>query len=60
MCNNLSIAERLSIKPEELTVLADDNPIWEIISYYLAQLCLNITLMISPEVIILGGGIMTR
>ena len=28
--------------------------------FYLAQLCLNITLLLSPEVIVIGGGIMNR
>jgi fructokinase len=30
------------------------------VGYYLAQLCLNITLLLSPEVIVIGGGIMNR
>ncbi len=34
--------------------------IWEIIGYYLAQLCLNLTLIVSPEKIIIGGGILNR
>lgn len=29
-------------------------------AFYLAQLCLNITLLISPEVIVIGGGVMNR
>lgn len=40
--------------------LDDGEKIWEIIGYYLAQLCMNITLMMSPEVIVLGGGVMNR
>ena len=33
---------------------------WKLVGYYLAQLCLSITLLLSPEVIVLGGGIMNR
>jgi len=30
------------------------------VGYYLAQLCINLTLILSPEIIIIGGGIMQR
>ena len=34
--------------------------IWEVVGFYLGQLCANIVLTCSPEVIILGGGVMKR
>jgi fructokinase len=34
--------------------------VWRLVGYYLAQLCLNVTLITSPEVIVIGGGIMNR
>jgi fructokinase len=34
--------------------------VWLLVGYYLAQLCLNLTLILSPEVILIGGGIMNR
>jgi len=43
-----------------LADIPDDSKVWKLVAYYLAQLCLNITLLISPEVIVIGGGIMNR
>lgn len=40
--------------------IAVDDPSWDIEAYYLAQCCYNTTLILSPEVIILGGGVMKQ
>lgn len=40
--------------------LEDDDPVFAIEAYYLAQMCMNLTLILSPEKIILGGGVMQR
>lgn len=40
--------------------LDDKDPVWEIVGFYLAQLCLNLTLMLSVEVIVIGGGVLKR
>ena len=40
--------------------LPPDHPGWELESAYLAQLCSNAVLSFSPEVIILGGGVMQQ
>ncbi|MDD3334108.1 MAG: ROK family protein [Eubacteriales bacterium] len=40
--------------------LPDDHPSFAIEAYYLAQMCVNITLTLSPEKIVLGGGVMQR
>ena len=40
--------------------LPEDHPAWEIESAYLAQLCANAVLSFSPEMIILGGGVMQQ
>jgi len=40
--------------------LPDDHPTFEIEAYYLAQMCANLILTLSPERIVLGGGVMQR
>ena len=60
MVCNKSIAERLKVNFTELEEIPDDSKVWGLVAFYLAQLCLNITLLLSPEVIVIGGGIMNR
>ncbi len=38
--------------------LKEDHEVWEYISYYMAQALMNIILTVSPQKIILGGGVM--
>lgn len=40
--------------------LPDDHPAFAIEAYYLAQMCVNLILTVSPERIVLGGGVMQR
>lgn len=40
--------------------LPDDHPVFELEAYYLAQMCHNLIMTLSPEKIILGGGVMAR
>lgn len=40
--------------------LSKADPVWDIVAYYIAQAVYNTTLMLSPEVIILGGGVMKQ
>jgi fructokinase len=37
--------------------LPDDHPAWEIIAFYLAHLAVSATMFLSPEVIVIGGGV---
>jgi fructokinase len=60
MVCNKSIAERLNVEFTALAEVSEDARVWKLVGYYLAQLCLNITLLLSPEVIVIGGGIMNR
>jgi fructokinase len=43
-----------------LEALAPDHPQWEIEADYLAQLCAQLVLTLSPRRIVLGGGVMTH
>lgn len=38
--------------------LPPDHPAWVLEAHYLAQMCMNLMMTISPEKIILGGGVM--
>mgnify|MGYP004507515943 FL=1 len=41
-------------------LLADNHPTFAIEAHYLAQMCVNLIMTLSPERIILGGGVMQR
>lgn len=60
MVHSKAIAERAGVSPEELHLIPDDHEIWEKVGYYLGVMCLNVTYVLSPHVIVLGGGIMKR
>mmetsp|Transcript_746 Transcript_746/g.1022 ORF Transcript_746/g.1022 Transcript_746/m.1022 type:complete len:429 (-) Transcript_746:124-1410(-) len=60
LANSQAIAERLGIEKKDLPYVSDDNEVWDLEAYYLAQLCISITFLMSPEVIVLGGGVMKR
>jgi len=44
----------------DASALPDDHPVFEMEADYLAQMCMNLILTVSPEKIILGGGVMGR
>lgn len=52
-----AIEKRLGKKGQDLT---EDDPYWDIEAYYIAQCACNTTLMLSPDVIIFGGGVMKQ
>lgn len=53
-------AERCGVDPEDLCDVPDDDPAWDFVAYYLAQLCMTITFVAAPHFISLGGGVMQR
>ena len=60
MIDSKAIAERVGTNQSKLHEIADSNAVWDRVGYYLGALCLNITYLVSPHVIVLGGGIMKR
>jgi fructokinase len=61
LCSNHAITNRLGLGGiDEVPNLSDDHEIWDIIGYYLGTMCSNLTLTLSLEKIIIGGGIMNR
>src|SRR5690606_18697691 len=52
-----SLEKRWSKKGQELT---DQPEVWEIEAYYLAQALMNYILVLSPEKIVVGGGVMKQ
>ena len=55
-----ALSKRRGISADELPLLTDDDKLWDITAYYLAQLCVSLILMTCPERIIIGGGLMNR
>lgn len=45
---------------EDLPNVADEDPIWEATAHSLAGLCASLVLVVSPERIVLSGGVMNR
>ena len=41
-------------------LMTPDHPAWELEASYLAQMCVNSIVTFSPEVIVLGGGVMKQ
>ncbi len=52
-----AIEKRWGISAKELP---QDHPAWKLEIYYMSQLCANAMFSFSPEIIILGGGVMQQ
>jgi fructokinase len=55
-----AVADRLKIAPSLLSTIHDDDPVWNIQAYYIAQLCASVIYLTSVKRIIIGGGLMKR
>lgn len=60
LANAQALSDRVSIPPSELHTLSDNHEIFEFEAYYLAQLCATLAMIVSPQVIVLGGGVLKR
>eukprot|EP00177_Eucheuma_denticulatum_P004034 GFKZ01007297.1.p1 GENE.GFKZ01007297.1~~GFKZ01007297.1.p1 ORF type:complete len:433 (+),score=30.29 GFKZ01007297.1:154-1452(+) len=60
MASARACAERAGVDPHQLCDVSDEHPVWDDVAYYLAQLCLTITYVASPHLIVLSGGVMKR
>ena len=52
-----AIERRWGLSPRLMT---PDHPAWELEAEYLANMCANVILTLSPQVIVLGGGVMQQ
>lgn len=52
-----AIEKRWGVKGNELPI---EHDCWEFEAYYLAQAVVNFTLTLSPEIIVMGGGVMKQ
>lgn len=52
-----AIEMRTGTKGQDLSI---EDPFWEIEADYIAQCACNTTLMLSPDIIIFGGGVMQQ
>jgi len=57
LASGTAIHQRWKTHPKNLP---PEHPAWDLESYYLAVMCVNLTWMYAPEKIIFGGGVMTR
>lgn len=57
MASTLAAAKRINIERSKLATVPDHSE-WDTIAYYIAQLCVAVTVIVSPHVIVLGGGML--
>lgn len=45
---------------EDLPKIPDDDPMWDSVAHALGGLCASLVLVVSPERIVLSGGVLNR
>ncbi len=60
MASAPACAAKVGVELSKLAEVPDDHPVWDYEAWYLAHLCTTTTLLMSPHVIVLGGGVLHR
>lgn len=60
LCSTPALAGRKGCERSELPNIPDDDPMWDAVAHTLGGLCASLVLVVSPERIILSGGVMNR
>lgn len=60
LATNVSIAARLGLEVGDLPGVEDGHWVWEAAGYYLAQLVMNVSYVVAPHCVIIGGGVLNR
>ena len=60
MCSTGALTGRAGCAAGELPNLLDDDVLWDQCAFYIAQLCVTLVMVASPEVICIGGGVLNR
>ncbi|KYQ92109.1 hypothetical protein DLAC_06949 [Tieghemostelium lacteum] len=55
-----AISKRVNLNADQIPTLSDQDPVWKVIAHYLAELCANLIMSLSPKIIVLGGGVLNR
>jgi fructokinase len=60
MAGASAIAKRCGCSMNELSRVPDDHPAWDAAAHYVAGLCATLVMVVSPQRIVLGGGVLQR
>jgi len=60
MCSSGALSARAGCAAADLPKLPDSAEVWDSCAYYIAQLCVTLILVSSPEMICIGGGVLNR
>ena len=61
LCTNVAIAKRLGLESvDKVPELPDDHEIWDMLGNYLGTMIANLTLTLSLEKVVIGGGVLNR
>jgi fructokinase len=60
MSNSASIAARTGLERADLETLSDEDAVWPAVAHYIGHLCLSLSYIASPQVIVVGGGVFER